>query len=380
MNNEEKRKFAFLYLNTGAGHHAAAVSLQKLLLKKNPKLKIQLVNGFTKRNRIGRFVFEHIYRFTCNYLPGAYPLIYDISQYRWAQWLYVNLLLRYKTAHDLKRFIIQNHITDIVSFHFALTAALGTIMYDIPWKLNITVLVTDPFTAPHAWYYVRNLQILVYSQRVKEEAIECCGVSPDKIKIIPFLLDEKYKSIPGTKKHITLREKHGFKETDKIILLAGGGEGLPHALQLVKECIKQKTRYSIAVVCGRDIVKKDYLDVLKDLHPDIDFHIYGFVYFMDELMNIADLIVTKAGASMVMQSAALQKPVIISQYIHNQELGNMQYLIQNKVGWFIQNPKDIYVKIDEYFKNPAIRKNIANAYKKMKITTDVSDAVEVLKI
>jgi processive 1,2-diacylglycerol beta-glucosyltransferase/1,2-diacylglycerol 3-beta-galactosyltransferase len=373
-----KRKIALLYLNTGAGHHSAALALRESLQARAPEIPVLLINGFDQHNYWGKFIFEDIYRITSNYIPGAYSLIYDISQSRFAQSLYVFFLLRHRTARYLRKTIIQNHITDIVSFHFALTAAVGTVLDEIPWKVNLTVLVTDPFTAPHAWYYVRNTKILAYSQRVKNEAVSCCGVKPENIHIIPFLIDKKYRATNTTAEIDKMKLKHGFSSGKKILLLAGGGEGLPHAAAIIRKCVDHNASFTIAVVCGRNAAQKKYFDSVRESHPEIDLHVFGFVTFMDELIKTADLVVTKAGASMMMQLLVCRKPVIVYKYIHNQELGNMQFIVRSHVGWFIQNSGAIYEKIAAFFSDPVLKDGIDENYKKMQLDSDPGMAAGLL--
>jgi processive 1,2-diacylglycerol beta-glucosyltransferase/1,2-diacylglycerol 3-beta-galactosyltransferase len=54
-----------------------------------------------------------------------------------------------------------------------------------------------------------------------------------------------------------------------------------------------------------------------------------------------------------METLAMRKPLIISTYIHGQELGNMRFVTQSGAGWFIQKPKDIYARLKRLALNPA---------------------------
>ena len=119
-----KRKFLFLYLNTGAGHISAAKVLAAALKEKDPDVEIEMLNGFDKYNFFGHFMFEKGYNYATNYVHGAFPLIYDLAQHRWGQTMFV-LPLRFHTTRYLRRVIREKQPTDIVSFHFALTPLLN---------------------------------------------------------------------------------------------------------------------------------------------------------------------------------------------------------------------------------------------------------------
>jgi processive 1,2-diacylglycerol beta-glucosyltransferase/1,2-diacylglycerol 3-beta-galactosyltransferase len=58
------------------------------------------------------------------------------------------------------------------------------------------------------------------------------------------------------------------------------------------------------------------------------------------------------------------KPLIISTYIHGQELGNMRFVVKSGAGWFIQKPKDIFKKLVYLAENPEYAAQAAkNAHK-----------------
>ena len=81
---------------------------------------------------------------------------------------------------------------------------------------------------------------------------------------------------------------------------------------------------------------------------------YGFVNFMCDLLNIADCVVTKGGASTVMEVLAVGKPVIFSTYIRGQELGNVLYAVHNGVGWYIPKPDAILDQIEKILDDPEL--------------------------
>ncbi len=129
--------------------------------------------------------------------------------------------------------------------------------------------------------------------------------------------------------------------------MVGGGDGLPGAVDIVNKCVLKKAKFAVAVVCGKDMGKYAYLESLSRLYPKLDLHVYGFVNYLDELIKLSDCVVMKAGPATLLEALSCRKPIIISRYIHNQELGNMRFAVQNKVGWFIQKPSKIYDKIEE---------------------------------
>ncbi len=371
-----KRKFLFLYLTTGAGHISTARVLKEQILKQNPDAEVVMVNGFDKANILGKVGFELLYFWATNFFHGLFPLIYDISQHRIFATM-VSKLMRFHTVHYLKKVFKREQPTDIVSFHFALSSYSKSAVIRLHKKVNITVMVTDPFTLPNAWFWDRSLDYLVYSEEAKQTGI-AQKVPAEKITVVPFVMNPKFQEPFDSKDILTLRKKHGFDPNKKTVLLVGGGDGLPGAVDIVNKCILRKAKFAIAVVCGKDMGKYTYLESLKRLYPKLDLHVYGFVNYLDELIKLSDCVVMKAGPATLLEALSCRKPIIISRYIHNQELGNMRFAVQNKVGWFIQKPSKIYDKIEEIFEDQDFDSRMAKNFDALKIDTDSSKIAKLL--
>lgn len=377
--SDDKRKILFFYLNTGAGHISAAKVLQKYLQEESPNVEIKIINGFNRRNLLGKIVFEKFYNLSCNYLHGAFPLIYDIGEHRKFQKI-VNLVMNFQ-RRKMEKILLKEQATDVISFHFALGPVLHNAVRKLnktnTKKINITQIVTDPFTVPKAWFYEKDLNYFVYSQQAKEAGIEC-GINPSKITIIPFLMNTKYRTMYTTEQIIQKKKELGYDETKKLLLLVGGGEGLPGATDIINQCILHKSKFEIAIICGRDVAKKETLELLSKAYPRLGLHVYGFINYLDELIKICDCAVIKAGPATLFEILSCKKPVIICKYIHNQELGNMRYAIDKKVGYFIQKPNLIYKKVNQIMNQSDFDKKMKTNFDNLNIDTDCSKVAKIL--
>ena len=339
-----KRKFLFLYLNTGGGHRSAANVLKNIFTEKYPESEVVVENGFDENNVFGKLVFEHFYNFSMNFVPGLFSFIYRIGS-RWFQTVTVKFLNLSTNAYVAK-LIKKHNPTDIVCFHFALSHAAKSAIRQTNPNINLSMVVTDPFTAHGTWFYERSLKYYVFSDQVKKMAIEKCKVPAKNIEIVPFLINQKFRKM-ATKEDIKLiRQKYNLPIDKKIVLLTGGGEGLPNMIPIVTDFVARKVDFTVVVVCGRDVRTKAYLDILSKAQKTVDIRVYGFINFMDEIVKACDCAVIKAGPASLMEVLVSKKPVVINHFIYGKELGNFQFAIDNKVGKFVRKPKEITKTVD----------------------------------
>ena len=371
------RKFVCLYLNTGGGHRSSANVLKQVMESTHPDASVELLNGFDSKNYLARFFFEKCYQLACNYVPGAWYLTYEMGMLFWIQRV-LNKILAPRTAWHLKRIIKKAQATDVIGFHFALTPACVTALRRLGNKIPLTVIVTDPFTVPNAWFYEKNVQYMVFSDAAKKQAVEQCGVPEENVRVVPFLLNPKFLVPLSSQDAVSLREKHGIPSGKKVVLLAGGGEGLPNAVRIVQHFVHRKVPFTILVVCGKDEATQKILELTAQLHPAVDVRPMGFISNMDEMIKICDCAVIKAGPATLMEVLVSKKPVIISSYIHGQELGNMRFAVGSGAGWFIRDPEEICDKVCSLLSDNAYLSSVKRRLGDLPLSTDVKQVADLL--
>lgn len=341
---EQKRKFLFLYLNTGGGHKSSANVLKNIFLEKYPEAEVAVENGFNEDNIFGKMAFEEFYHFSMNFVPGLYSFVYRIGG-RWFQKLTIKFLNLWTNSY-LVKLIKKHNPTDVVVFHFALGHAIKSAVKRTNPNIKFSMVVTDPFTAHGTWFYERKTKYYVFSEEVKQFAVNKCKVPAENITVVPFLLNQKFRKL-ATKEDIkVIREKYNLPVDKKIVLLTGGGEGLPNMIPIVTDFVTRRVDFTVVVVCGRDKRTKAYLDILSKAQKFVDIRVYGFINFMDEIVKACDCAVIKAGPASLMEVLVSRKPVVMNHFIYGQELGNVKFAIDNKVGIFVRKPKQIAKAVD----------------------------------
>jgi UDP-N-acetylglucosamine:LPS N-acetylglucosamine transferase len=214
------------------------------------------------------------------------------------------------------------------------------------------------------WFLQEGQNFIVFSEMLKEKCINQ-GIDKNKLKVFPFVLDRKFSQKTSDSKKLAIRRELGFESDSKIILIMGGGDGIPHGKKILKRILTRNMDAEIAIVCGKNEKMFNHISALKDKYNIRNLKIYGFVDFVHSLINISDVVITKCGASTFMEILLMGKIPVINNYIWEQEKGNIDFVCKREMGILEKNTKripDVLHKLltDIEYSN-SIRNNIKRA-------------------
>lgn len=352
------QKIAFLYLNTGGGHIAPAKALANGIKDAWPSEDSTfLFNGFSGKMVVCRFFFENGYQISSNYFEAAYVLFYRATEHPIHRKIGQYLVSIHGENH-LYRFLRDNGITKVVCIHEVLISIARNAINRLDPSIPLITLVTDPYTAHALWFQEKDMELVVFSEKIRKEALERYGYLPNRVHSFPFILNRAYDRQYTPEEVAAAKDRLGIPQNRKVLLIAGGGEGLKSADRIVSRFVAKKRDEILIVVCGKNRLLKRQVTRMVERRRADNVIVYGFVSFMPDLLNIADCVITKGGASTVMEVMAVGKPVIFSTFIRGQELGNVLFAIHNGAGWYIRKPVDILAQADRVLRDPALASGV----------------------
>jgi UDP-N-acetylglucosamine--N-acetylmuramyl-(pentapeptide) pyrophosphoryl-undecaprenol N-acetylglucosamine transferase len=105
------------------------------------------------------------------------------------------------------------------------------------------------------------------------------------------------------------KQEWGVDPDTPLLVVTGGGLGARRLNDVVIRSLEQLQKYvSVVLVAGAE-----QYEVLKDtVPPNSDqFQLHAFVTNMDRLLGAADIVASRAGATTILELAALHKPTIL---------------------------------------------------------------------
>jgi UDP-N-acetylglucosamine:LPS N-acetylglucosamine transferase len=357
-------KYLFLYLKTGGGHLAPAKAVaEKIRTKKRVDVEILLIDGLSESNLFVKKIIEDGYKNAINKAAWTFEFLYALHKLTLVA-KFTSAIVSYFIRPGIEKQILETMPKKIVVFHFFLIKPVFDIIQKHGLDIPVITVVTDPFTAHPIWFLQKEQNYVVFSDILREKCIEK-GISKNNLKVFPFVLDSQFSQKVSDFKRIRIRKKLGFEIDSRIILIMGGGEGMPHGKKILKKIISRNMDAEIAIVCGNNSKLYNSAQKLKNKYGIVNLKIYGFIDFVHSLVSISDVVITKCGASTSMEILIMGKVPVINNYIWEQEKGNMEFVCSGKMGILEKNTRllpDVLHRLltDNEFYN-SICLNIKNA-------------------
>ncbi|MBU2461435.1 hypothetical protein KKH65_00980 [bacterium] len=315
-------KVLVLSILAGMGHIKATEAISEGLKKADiePKGFIVLHNSL-----LGWFI-NSSYLWMTRKAPTLWALFYKTQIWRLSR-PFLDRAIR----EDVEPVINEFSPDVVIPTHPFIASAISTIK-DRSFK--IVSCATD-FDC-HQMGIRPQIDLYIVPHQVVSEILEKKGVSPSKIKVTGIPILSKFYERKGIKK-----EKFGLSEKP-VVLYLGGGYGLGHIEKHLLALAKIRDKCQVVIVAGKNTHLADKLKKrLAEL--GLEGKVLGFIDYIDELLEIADIAVGKAGGLGVSEVVAKGVPLIITEAIPGQEEKNAEILIkEGQAIW----PKDAGLEIE----------------------------------
>lgn len=353
---DKKPHILFLFSDTGGGHRSAAQAIIEALNVYYPdKVTTEMLDFFVAYAPPPFDMAVTTYAPMAQ-VPDLWELGYKLSNGKYRSKLIQEVLWPYvRTAAES---LVKEHPCDLfLSVHPIInTPILRTLGQDHkPYIVVITDLVTT-----HAFWYNKNATLtLAPTEEAKQRGLDI-GMAPESITVLGQPIADKFRHPPLPKTQ--LRKQLGWPEDLPVVLMVGGGEGMGPIEETVQAVERAHLDLMMAVIAGRNEPLKKSLEEAGMQTPH---QIYGFVNNIPDLMNAADIIVTKAGPGTISEAFIAGLPIILYARMPGQEEGNVDYVVNKGAGVWAPYPENVVTTLRYWVENPGVRKKISATSKQL---------------
>jgi 1,2-diacylglycerol 3-beta-galactosyltransferase len=217
---------------------------------------------------------------------------------------------------------------------------------------------------------------LVPTEKALQRALDC-GISRERIKITglpvsPCFVEEELS-------HSNKQNTSQTKSNIPTILILGGAEGMGKFINTCKAIAQSGLQARLVMITGHN--ERLYKKLKNHVWP-LPVRIEKFVDNMHEWMNIADILVTKAGPSTISEALVMGLPMVLSSALPGHEQPNVTYVVEGGAGIWAPKPDETAAVVrdllesnnkllDEMAKRARILAKPEAAYRVAKIVGDI---------
>jgi 1,2-diacylglycerol 3-beta-galactosyltransferase len=329
---DKKKRILILTADAGFGHRSAANALAAAIeLRYGEQAQVEIVNPLDdKRAPLLLRDSQSDYDKVVRKAPELYRLGYDASDTTVTSAILESAVtvMLFEVMRDLLR---EHRPHVIVSTYPLYLAPLEAVFSVFKVFVPLLTVITDLATVHRIWFHPGVDAVFASTEKVRDLAIDA-DISADKITVTgipvhPLIAEEKR---PPNE----IRTELGW-QTDLLTILAVGSKRVEGLMDILHVINHYGMPLQLAVVCGKD---KEMFAELHKIAWHLPVHLYEYSSEMPTLMHAADLVICKAGGLIVTESLACGLPMILVDIIPGQEMGNMEYVVENGAGQMVETP------------------------------------------
>lgn len=333
-------KILIAYASAGAGHKSSSEAIFDSL-KEETGHKVSLVDCLDYTSPLFKFVYSHGYAFLIRYFPFLWSLVFKTTDNQ----VFLGITGRLRGLADKlvsKRFIqylITEQFDCCICTQFLPNEIVSQLKTDKKIRARLICVVTDYNV--HRFWLAGEVDIYAVACREAKQKLLRMGVAEKKIQVTGVPVNPRFLSQLDKQQLIN---EMGLKPGLLTVLMLTGAIGIGPLKEIVEEL---QDRFQLLVVCGKNKSLCARLNRIKNEYTKV----YGLVNNVEELMSVADLVITKPGGLTISEALVKHLPMLFISEIPGQETGNAKLMIDYNIGLSVQDVKNIKNKLGEFTLN-----------------------------
>jgi processive 1,2-diacylglycerol beta-glucosyltransferase len=329
------------YASAGAGHFKAAEAVYNHL-KPDKNLNLKLIDVLDQSNPFFSNFYRSGYDFIVKHFPSFWAVCFYVTHTRALRPIAqrMRLAINRTNTKDFSRFLIDVNPDYILSTHFLSSEIAAYLKRKNKIQSRLFTVITD-FGVHSFWVAQGTDRYFVACDFTKAQLIKE-GVSPEGIHTAGIPIDSKFTR-PLSKQVICA--KLGLDEKRFTALVMTGSFGIG-PLEKIVDLLHPDIQ--ILVVCAKN--ERLHSRLKNKNYPSVK--IFAFVDNTEELMAVADVIITKAGGLTISEFLAREVVPVFICAIPGQEKTNIRVLASYGIGREAKTVQQIKRTVLDYKEHP----------------------------
>ncbi len=340
------RRILFLYLTKHSGHYSAAMAIETAMRRLDTHVETMLLDSFSHANPVLSKVTLKAYLAALKTAPEIWEWMYDNPGFK-ERTAKIRELLNRGNSRKLQRVLNEFDPDAIVCTQAFACGVMASWKRATGHKTPVLVGVLTDFVA-HRYWADPNVDLYIAPSEDTRQKLVSQGVPPERVAAFGIPTNESFQK-PVDKAAVI--QNLGLKPDLPKILVMGGSLGLGPMKSVIRKLNKLPQPFDVIVVTGKN---KELQEQLARKGPKLRHttKIFGFVENVQELMEIAEIIITKPGGITTAEALVKKLPMIIINPIPGQEAKNTDYLLSQNVAVEAEDANDVMLFVDEFLRNP----------------------------
>ena len=367
------KKVLIMYATYGTGHKKIAEYINNYL-KTNSNYDIETIDILKYSTPflgvLSQKTFEKI-NFT---VPYIWDLLYNTFNRKLSLFPKNTLVMNTFKFKGLKKKIKEYNPDIVISTHYFCSTIISQYKKKHLIDSKLITIVTD-YEAHEFWIENEKYEdYLIIGNSIEKKELVKKGFPKSKIKDIGIPLSSDFNR-DNYNKDKTIKEYKLNKDLKTLIFFCSRGK---ITNMYAKELVKSNLGYNIIIVTGSNSKLRSELKNISKYYPNDNIKILGYINNVPEMLNIADLIITKPGGATVTECLYFDVPMLFIGKISGQEKANARYLEKNKCANVCDNVNIMFKNIDKLLGNDKRLEKYKNNINKIKKNNSMEKLFELI--
>lgn len=324
-----------MHATAGAGHTRAAEAIAAAL-RANGERNVMVRDALNYTNNIFMPLYaKHYIRFVKAF-PRAWGYIWETSDSQPPDSLLRQLQQWFNRLNSRRLLAAIEHAPPdlIVCTHHLPMELMSYLKGRGRLAAPVFGVVTD--ISPHSFRILPHIDHYFVPTLASARELETKGCPATRITVSGIPIDPIFGA---SAQAAAAREKHGLPVHLPTVLVMAGGFGLGPLATITSSFAQARREISVVVIAGRSAaLRKKCEDIARRSQTPIK--VFGYVNDINELIDAADIVITKPGGLSTSEVLAKAKPMVLIAPIPGQEQRNCEYLLENGAAVRLYNYND----------------------------------------